>query len=82
MVDSCAERDSLEDGGEITRFRLEDGCHTFGPSIFDGAAITRTTYTILQVANVLVALNSMFCCLQMQRERYEMWVSNACSDSC
>ena len=27
-VDSCAERDSLEDGGEIIRYRLEDGFHT------------------------------------------------------
>ena len=41
-VDSCAERDSFEDGGEIIRYRLEDGFHTFGTSIFDGAAFTRT----------------------------------------
>ena len=41
-VDSCAERDSLEDGGEIIRYRLEDGYPTFGTSIFDGAAFTRT----------------------------------------
>ena len=50
MVDSCAERDSLEDGGEILRYRLEDGFHTFGTSIFDGAAITRT-YTKLRVVS-------------------------------
>ena len=37
-VDSCAERDSLEDGGELIRYWLEDGFHTFGTSIFDGAA--------------------------------------------
>ena len=43
-VDSCAERDSLEDGGEIIRYRLED--ETFGTSIFDGAAFTRT-YTMV-----------------------------------
>ena len=41
-VDNCAERDSLEDEGEIIRYRLEDGFHTFGTSIFDGAASTRT----------------------------------------
>ena len=51
-VDSCAERDSLEDGGEIIRYRLEDAFHTFGTSIFDGATITRT-YTI--VYNLRVA---------------------------
>ena len=45
-VDSCAERDSLEDGGEIIRYRLKDGFHTFGTSIFDGAAFTRT-YTMV-----------------------------------
>ena len=33
---------SLEDGGELIRYRLEDGFHTFGTSIFDGAAFTRT----------------------------------------
>ena len=31
MVGSCAERDSLEDGGEIIRYRLEDGFHTLEP---------------------------------------------------
>ena len=46
MVDSCVERDSLEDGGEIIRYRLEDGFHTYVTSIFDGAAITRT-YTMV-----------------------------------
>ena len=45
-VDSCAERDSHEDGGELIRYRLEDGFHTFGTSIFDGAAFTRT-FTIV-----------------------------------
>ena len=53
VVNSCAERDSLEDG-EIIRYRLEDGFHTFGTSIFDGAAITRT-YTMvykLRVARI------------------------------
>ena len=45
-VDSCVERDSLEDGGDIIRYRLEDGFHTFGTSIFDGAAFTRT-YTMV-----------------------------------
>ena len=46
MVDRCAERNSLEDGGDNIRYRLEDGFHTFGTSIFDGAAITRT-YTMV-----------------------------------
>ena len=41
-VDSYAERNSLENGGEIIRYRLEDGFHTFGTSIIDSAAITRT----------------------------------------
>ena len=45
-VDSCVERDSLEDGGETIRYRLEDGFHTFGTSIYDDAAITRT-YTMV-----------------------------------
>ena len=46
MVDSCTERDSLEDGGTIITYRLERGFHTFGSSIFDSAAITRT-YTMV-----------------------------------
>ena len=46
MVDSCAERDSLEDGGEIITYRLEGGFHTFGTSICDSAAIT-ITYTMV-----------------------------------
>ena len=46
MVDSCAERHSLEDEGEIIRYRLEDGFHTFGTITFDGAANTRT-YTMV-----------------------------------
>ena len=45
-IDNYAERDSLEDGGEIIRYRLEDGFHTFGTSIFDGATFTRT-YTMV-----------------------------------
>ena len=63
-VYSCAERDSLEDGGEIIRYRLEDGFHTFGTSIFDGAAFTRTftmVYSYVSPANALVivlALNA------------------------
>ena len=40
------ESHALEDGGEIIRYRLEDGFHTFGTSIFDGAAITRS-YTMV-----------------------------------
>ena len=44
------ERDSLEDGA-IIRYRLEDGFHTFGISIFDGAAITRT-YTMVHKLRV------------------------------
>ena len=46
MVDSCAERDLLENGGEIIRYRLEDGFDKFGTNIFDGAAMTRT-YTMV-----------------------------------
>ena len=46
IVDRCAERDSLEDRGEIITYRLEDGFHPFGTSIFDGVAITRT-YTMV-----------------------------------
>ena len=44
MVDMYPERDSLEDGGEIIRYRLEDEFHTLGTKtgIFDAAAITRT----------------------------------------
>ena len=53
----------------MTRFRLEDGCLTFGASIFDSAAITRT-YTIaykLRVAskctrNCLSAKFQVPCC--------------------
>ena len=45
-VDSYAERDSLEDEGDIIRYRLEDGFHTFGTNIFEGAAFTRT-YTMV-----------------------------------
>ena len=50
VVDNCAERDSLEDG-EIIRYRLEDEFQTFGTSIFDGAAITRT-YTMVHTSCV------------------------------
>ena len=63
-VDSCAERDSLEDGGEIIRYRLEDGFHKFGTSVFDGAAFTKLSqwYTsYVSPANALVivlALNA------------------------
>ena len=63
-VDSCAEIDSLEDGGEIIRYRLEDGFHTFGTSIFDGAAFIRTFTMVykLRVASKcplsVLALNS------------------------
>ena len=60
-IDNYAERDSLEDGGEIIRYRLEDGFHTFGTSIFDGAAFTRTYTSYVLPANALVivlALNS------------------------
>ena len=42
MVVNCAEIDSLEDRGQIIKYRLEDGFHRFGTSISDGAAITRT----------------------------------------
>ena len=48
-VDSYAERNSREDGGEMIRYRLEDGFHIFGTSIFDGAAFTRTYTMVLQV---------------------------------
>ena len=50
-VDSCVERESLEDGGELIRYRLEDGFHTFGTSIFDGIAFTRT-YTMVYKLSV------------------------------
>ena len=46
-----AERDSLDDEEEIIIYRLEDGFHTFGTSIFDGAAITRT-YTMVYKSRV------------------------------
>ena len=65
VVDRCPERDSLEDGGEMIIYRLEDGFHTFGTSVFDGAAITRTDTMVYKLcvlpANALVsvlALNS------------------------
>ena len=48
MVDSCAERDSLEDGGEIITYRLEGGFHTFETSICD-SAVTRTYTTVYKL---------------------------------
>ena len=59
MVDSYAERDSLENGGEITRFRLEDGCHPLGANIFDGAAITITCrhyYNVSPINTLVIVL--------------------------
>ena len=54
----CAERGSLEDGGKINSkisiFRLEDGFHTIGTSIFDGATIIRT-YTMVYKLRVIGA---------------------------
>jgi len=51
MVYSCSDRGSLEDGGELIGYRLEDWFHTFGISIFDGAVITRT-YTMVHKLRV------------------------------
>ena len=62
MVDSC------EDGGEITRLWLGDGCHTFGPSIVDGAAITRT-YTIAYKLRVATKCTRNFSCATFQVPR-------------
>ena len=64
VVDSCAERHSLEDG-EIIRYRLEDRFRTFGTSIYDGAAITRT-YTMVHTgcvspANAIVIVQALKC---------------------
>ena len=92
MIDSCAERASLEDGGEITIFRLEVGCHTFGASIFDGTAIT-LTYTIaykLRVASKCIRICScakfqvQYCAACKCKGNYIKCGhgSNACSDSC
>ena len=67
-VDSCAERDSLEDGGEIIRYRLEDGFHTFGTSIFDGAAFTRT-FTMVYKLRVASKCPCNCCCAKCQVPR-------------
>ena len=68
-IDSCAERDSLEDRGEIIRYRLEDGFHTFGTSIFDGAAFT-ITYTMVYKLRVASKCPCNCSCAKFQVPRY------------
>ena len=56
-VDSCAERDSLEDGGEIIRYRLEPVSSTVSPL----PDLTQWNTSYVSPANALVivlALNS------------------------
>ena len=66
-------------------FRLEHGCHTFGSSNHDGAAITRT-YTIAKGAVTrcnFVACNS---CMQQSctvwRHLYELRLASKCIRNC
>ena len=67
-VDSYAERNSLENGGEIIRYRLEDGFHTFETSIIDSAAITRT-FTMVYKLRVASKCPCNCSCAQFQVPR-------------
>ena len=88
QVDRCAERDSLEDWGDV--WKMGSTPHLEPVSLTDSAAITKTVTLVykLRVASKCPCNytflhkipSAALCCLQVQRERYQIWASNTCSD--